>query len=473
MSAFEQLQKTADDDARYVAGTEKPNTDSNIETNPELEMVRDHLDDVEDRNATTIQILDDTVVATESRDLSEREYSLLRTTLKAITGVQPFKVIAQEDDNAVPNRQLALEGFKETLKKFWTYIKEQAKKFWNLLKRWWFKTFDISKRAKSRAEKLMDRADREYGVSVENEIAFKEIKKLAMNGRITDPTAIVKGLKDLEELVGELIASREADLFNEAAQDLTDKTTEIIEGIKSHADALTKARGEDARIERSDLSIKESDMDEFIQIVETIFARSDSSLVDHRDFGLDKADKYLKQYGEVGKVSFRHSNHFPGDKWVLAIDPTISRNTGPVIDLGTTIEGVRASRMLVASCLYGDKQYDAEPLVKVLSTSLISRGCESIVRMCEYVNEYRIAFERRDRFKERVIKDIDQVVNNITQDNDMTYVECDRLIRSFANAIVGLIRRRSDFETSLCAYSMSTSIAFLNYSELSLKQYTK
>lgn len=473
MSTIDDLQKQADDDVAHAVGSEQTNHDATIDTNTEIEMVRDHLDDVEDRNATTIQILDDTVIATESRDLSEREYSVLRTSLKALTGEHPFKRIAQESDDSVSNRQIALEGFKETLKKFWAYIKEQAKKFWNLLKRWWFKTFDISKRAKARAEKLIDRADREYGVSVENEISFKEIKKLAMNGRINDPAAIVKGLKDLELLTAELINTREADQFNDAAQDLTDKTAEIVEGIKSHADDLIKARGEDARIDRSDLGVRESDINEFIGIVETIFARSDSSLVNQQDFGLDKADKYLKQFAEPGKTSFKHSAHLPGDKWVLSISPAISRSTGPVIDLGTTIEGMRASRLLMASCLYGDKQYDADPLVKVLSTSAISRGCENIVRICEYINEYRGAFDRRDRFKERVIKDIDQVVNNLTQDNDMTYVECDRLIRSFANAIIGLIRRRSDFETSLCAYSMSTSIAFLNYSELSLKQYTK
>ena len=71
-----------------------------------------------------------------------------------------------------------------------------------------------------------------------------------------------------------------------------------------------------------------------------------------------------------------------------------------------------------------------------------------------------------------MIKEIDQTVNDVTGDNESSYSEVDRLIRSFANAVTGLIRRRSDFETNLCAYSMSTSVAFLNYSELSLKQYT-
>lgn len=473
MSTFAELQQIANDDVKVIIGSEKQSPDVTIETNAELDVARDHLDEIEDRNAATIDILTDTVVATESRDLTDRELKVLRTTLKALTGEKPIRHVALEDGEEKPlNRTLALEGFKDTLKKFWAYIKEQAKKFWNLLKRWWFKTFDISKRARVRAEKIMKDADNEYGVSADNDINFKEIKKLAINGRINDSAATLKGLKDLESIVFEFINSTTSERFNDTAQALTDKATVILNGIKSHADALIKARGEDGRVERADLSIRSSDLDDFNTIVEQVYAGADSDLVNHRDFGLDKADRYLKQYGEPDKTTYRHSEYLPGDKWILCVKPTL-KSSEHTVDITTTIDGLRASRLIVAPCLYADKQYDPDPLVKVLATTSISRGCESIIRICEYINEYRTSFDRRDRFKERVIKDIDQAVNDVSQENESAYAECDRVIRSFANAIVGLIRRRSDFETSLCAYSMTTSVAFLNYSELSLKQYTK
>ena len=70
-------------------------------------------------------------------------------------------------------------------------------------------------------------------------------------------------------------------------------------------------------------------------------------------------------------------------------------------------------------------------------------------------------------------KTLTQKINELSEDNESAYAECDRMIRSFANAIIGMIRRRTDFETSLCAYAVSSSVAFLNYAELSLKQYTK
>ncbi len=474
MSTFENLHQTADDDVRSIVGTDKPASDSTIDTNVDVEIARDHLDDIEERNATTIKILEDTVNATESKDLTDRELKILSTSLKAITGEKFIKSVAQESgDNRPSNRSIALEGFKETLKKFWNYIKEQVKKFWNLMKRWWLRTFDISKRAKSRAEKLMDKADNEYGTSVESEIHFREIKKLAINGRINDNIAMLKGIRDLEEVVFEFVNPQTTDRFNDTAEALSDKTIEMINGVKTLADEIISKRGENAQLGRNELSLRTVDLNTFTEIVERCFARTDSDLVDMHDFGMDKADKYLKQYSDNDKAIFRHSKYLPGDKWVLCVRPATKKELGHTVELTETIDALRRSRLVVAPCLYTDKQYDPDPAVKVLNTSTISRGCESIVKICEYVNEYRKAFERRDKFKERMIKDIDQAVNDVSEESNGAYSECDRLIRSFANAITGLLRRRTDFETSLCAYSMSTSVAFLNYSELSLKQYTK
>ena len=474
MSTFEDLQQTANDDVKVIVGDTKPSSDETIATNVDLDIARDHLDDVEERNSATIGIMDDTLIASESADISPRDMGILRVSLSAITGAKVIRPFAQEDvDNKISNRTIALEGFKETLKKFWNYIKEQVKKFWNILKRWWYKTFDISKRAKIRAKKLSDAADKEYGSSVENEIAFRDIKKLAIDGRINDPNAVVKGFKDLETIVHEFINASTTDRFNDTVEALSDKTTSIITGVKSLADTLIKARGEDHKLGRDELSIRTVDLDSFSEIVERCFAKTDTDVVNDDKFALDNAEKYLKQYAESDKAIFKHSAHLPGDKWILSVRPATKKEMGYTVDLVTTIEALRISRILVAPCRYSDKHYEPEPMVKVLGTTAISRACDSIANICEYINEYRVAFERRDKFKERIIKDIDQTVNELSEDNESAYAECDRMIRSFANAIIGMIRRRTDFETSLCAYAVSSSVAFLNYAELSLKQYTK
>ena len=481
MSQFAELSQIADDDVKVILGEEKKTNDLLIDQNPDVKALGEHLDEVEERNATTIELMKDTDIATESRELTEREFAVLRKSLKAITGTQTLQLPAMESGEAQSSRTIAMEGFKETLKKFWSYIKSALLKFWNMLKRWWFKTFDISKRALGRAKKLRDQADREYGVSTENTISFPEVKKLAMDGKYNDIPLILKGFKDLEEIVFEFIETRTSDKFNDTVEELSDQVTRIVNKIKAKADeqVSTNAHDQHYRVLRNSIVIDDSDLKPLNAVVSRVFASNESRLVNSDDFSkLNNSDKYLKQYGEAnnntGKDTFLHSALLPGDKWLLSVQPKqLLTNAGQgYVSANDSIDYIRRSRIVVADCRFAGKTYDADATVKVLQPTVISRGCESIIKICEYINEYRIAFEQREKFKDRVIKEIDQTVNDVTGDNESSYSEVDRLIRSFANAVTGLIRRRSDFETNLCAYSMSTSVAFLNYSELSLKQYT-
>ena len=148
-------------------------------------------------------------------------------------------------------------------------------------------------------------------------------------------------------------------------------------------------------------------------------------------------------------------------------------NLSGASQLPDVVEYVRRGKLIVTSCFYTDKKYDHGLQIRVLNPSLISRGCESVSKICDYVYEYRQAFEKRDKFKERIIKDIDRLIDEVIDDTENAYQEVDRSVRSFANAITGLIRRRADFETSLCSYAISTGVAFANYSEKSLKLYAK
>lgn len=479
MSTFAELQQIADNDVAVIVGTGKKVDEVTIGHNPDVSNMAEHLDQVEERNATTIELMRDTDIATESRQLSSKEFNVLRNSLKAITGTDLLKTPAMEDGEAKDSRNIAMEGFKETLKKFWSYIKTALSNFWNLLKRWWVRTFDISKRSLGRARKLQDQADREYGVSSENEIPFAEIKKLAINGKYTEIPAILKGFKDLEALVFEIVETRTSDKFNDTVELLSDHVTRIVTKMHSDAerDLAANASDENYRVSRKTIVLNDSDLKPLNDVIGEVFSSNDSALIDSEAFNFPNSDKYLKQYGEIGdmnkKDTFKHSQYLPGDKWILTIQPErlLSSNQG-FISANDSIEYIRRSRIVVADCNYAHKTYDGDTMVKTLQPTSISRGCESIIHICEYVNEYRLAFERREKFKDRVIKEIDQTINDVTSDTENAYSEIDRLVRSFANAVIGLIRRRSDFETNLCAYAIGASVAFLNYGELSLKQYT-
>ena len=96
MSQFAELTQIADDDVKVILGEEKKTNDLLIDQNPEVKALGEHLDEVEERNATTIELMKDTDIATESRELTEREFAVLRKSLKAITGTQALQLPAME-----------------------------------------------------------------------------------------------------------------------------------------------------------------------------------------------------------------------------------------------------------------------------------------------------------------------------------------------------------------------------------------
>lgn len=477
MSEFSKLIENADEDVKHIAVTENKTNDiqSLDNSHTEAEIVRDHLDEIEERNAVTIELLKDVDVATESRDLTPAEFNILKTSLRAITNSRVLKDVAMESSEGANLRPIAMEGIKDTLKKFWVFIKEQVKKFWTMLKQWWIKCFDISKRLKKRADNLIKEADDQYGSASENTMDFPEISKLAIAGKYNDPTAIVHGLKSLEDITADFINDNTSERFNETVEELSDKTTRVIENIYSEAkDVLSQVP--DQRIERDRIYISKDDITSIKTTLSKILTTADNDFIKDASFAsTGNEDKFKKLHGiESDKDRFTRSVNLPGDKWVLSVQPELATlsNTN-LSNLPDIIDYVRRSKLTIGSCFYNAKKYDSGLEVRVLNPSLISRGCESVSKICEYVFEYRQAFEKRDKFKERVIKDIDRLINEVTDEHENAYQEVDRTTRTFANSMVGLIRRRSDFETSLCSYAIATGVAFANYSEKSLKLYSK
>ena len=478
MSSFSALTNTADEDVAHIVGEHKQEstivTLQKIET--EAEIIANVLDDAEERNATTIEILHDTSVATESRDLSPAEYELLCRSLRAMTNQRVLKPVSQESGEKTNYRSIALEGIKDTLKKFWEFIKNSFRKFWDVIKRWWIKCFDISKRLKSRAKDVMEKADREYGSPVESNIVFPEITKLAMNGKFNEPSLILTGLKSLEGVVEEYVNDNSADRFNDTVEEVTDRTGKIIGDIYQRSREILEQNKGDVEyvIQRVEVPVSNDSLTLLKAACERVIASNNSDKVSSENFVMENVDKYKKQHGEPGDV-LKHSDLLPGDKWVLAVQPneaSWSTKAGTIYSLPDVVEMLRRSKVVVTGCRYTDKKYDASAEVRVLNTTTIGRGCESVINICEYVHEYRKSFELRDRFKERIIKDIDHLISETSEDDERAYQQVDRSVRTFANAVTGLIRRRSDFETSLCSYAVTTCVSFVNYCEQSLKQYS-
>lgn len=479
MSAFDNLSEIADNDVALVVGNtkEESSTEALENLTTEAQVVAETLDEAEERNATAIEVLHDTSCVMESRNLSAAEYELLSRSLRAITNTRALNTIALESaENDNTRRSMVLESIKDTLKKFWEYIKNAFKKFWAVIKRWWIKCFDISKRLKNRAQNVMDKADKEYGSPTNNTIPFSEASKLGVNGKFNEPAVLLNGLKNLEGIVGEYVNENTADRFNDTVEEVSDRTSSMINKIYEVSRTILEQYKDDPEyvIQRSEIPVDSDSLKALKLSCERVIASAESEKVSGTTFAMENAEKYRKQYAESGDT-MKHSDYLPGDKWILSVQPNAeSWETGnsKIYTLPDVVELLRRSKVVVASCRYNEKKYDQDQEARVLNTTTIGRGCESVIDICEKVFEYRKSFELRDRFKERVIKDIDRLVSETSESDERAYQQVDRSVRTFANAIVGLIRRRSDFETSLCSYAMTTCVSFVNYCEQSLKQYS-
>lgn len=469
MSIFSTLNDTADKDVVIILGQTKKNDETLIVNDADVKQVTEHLDDVEARFAATVDIMGETAVATESADLSAKDLTILRTSMKAIAGYDSMKTVAAESDDSVSRSSIALEGFKETLTRFWQYLKAQMVKFWNILKRWWIKTFDISKRLLGRAKKMRDKADKEYGSPQFNEIPFHEIKKLAVNGKFHEPNNIISGLSDIEELVDTLITRDRSDAFDDNVEDIANNTFSILTDLQDRIFAAQKNVPEGTRLGKMKLTVSDKLIADLRESISHGYTTNNSDLINLEDFDFSNSVKYKKMYAGEGDV-LQHSKPLPGDSWILSVTPpTPGENGRYITDL---IDDIRRSKLVIAPSSYGSKSYDPSMNVRTLLPSQISRGCDFIIRICENVFQHKVTFEARDRMKERIFKDIDNIVRQLSGEDATTFGELDRIVRGFSNAITGFIRRRSEFETNLCAYATGTSAAFLNYSELSLKQYS-
>lgn len=471
MSTFSSLMDIADNDVKVVVGeSDSKKEEALLVAGADLRAHVELLDDAESRNQTAIDIATDTEVAVESGDLSKADIKILNATLQVLTGNRRRAVIAHESVGEEDHRSLAQEAIKDTLKSFWKFIKDAVVKFYNILKTWWYKTFDISKRLKKRADKLYDRAEKETGFAQENDFIFSEAGRLAVEGKYNNPVEILQGVDKVEKICEEFLEPRTADQFNDTVQNLSDHVELVIGKIKTDTDLIIKTgqkTDENFKVDRGSIKLTTADIKRLLEIATNVSDANKSDLVNDSTLQIANQDKYMALYAEKTD-EFHHSAPLPGGKWIISVNPALSSNEPTVSE---AVESIRRARNIVADTTYTPRTYTGDLTVKTLPLSSISRGCENVSRICTIINEYKVAFERRDRFKDRIIADIDRLVKEHDEPSEQAFSEVDRAIRTFANSVSGLIRRRSDFETSLCAYATGVCLSFVNYSEASLKRY--
>ena len=181
------------------------------------------------------------VVAQESEGLTPQAAVMLGIALKNIVGKShASKIIATENYSSSRGaqreaKQIALEGIKETLKRFWDAIKAQLKKFYNKVKSFFVKVFSAARKLGERAKKIQQKANDTVGTIEEKSFSFGQTKTIAVDGKYNEAGSLTTGLNNIRKWIDGNITVKKSDDY----ENIIEKAQSAVEkAVKSLADFL-------------------------------------------------------------------------------------------------------------------------------------------------------------------------------------------------------------------------------------------
>lgn len=383
-------------------------------------------------------------VVTEGAGLDVASMKLLLTGMRRVAGRYGKHTVGRdvkmESINAgVSGRReqtrIQFESLKDTLKSAWEAIKAAFKKAWAKVKTWYIKTFDASKKLKSRAEKIRGRAETTNATIDKKTFTFSGAKLIAVDGRLKDASGFVTAMGAVKTLATDILNKVKADQVGTAAESLAgligDEVKKVEDGIAG------------------------------IQV----------SIVDKAGvagLGSDVPDAKVKaSLGESKEVTTKASTILPGDKIIVNVKGT----AGSGADVSAQIAAIRRTRTVFVNAKDKPKEVNAE--AQTLTTSQVASVCETVIDISETIFDFKKGWENRDKDQEKLIKAIDDSFRDISKESEDNDSSVSSRARSLASAATGLLRRDASFKASFVGYAMTTANTALSYCERSLAQHKK
>lgn len=382
-------------------------------------------------------------VVTEGAGLDAASMKLLLTGMRRVAGPRAKHLVGRDVkmesiSAGVSGRReqtrIQFENLKDTLKAAWEAIKAAFKKAWAKVKTWYIKTFDASKKLKARAEKIRNRAENSSATIDKKNFSFSGAKSIAIDGKVKDGGAFVTALGTIEDLADKILNTVKTDQVGDTAEKL--------------ATAIGDVDGE--RLKTVFKTLQE-------EIIKKVGVEG---------LGDSIADpKVRASFGEATEVRLESSAELPGGKIVVNI---VGK---PGADANSLLASIRRTRTVFSNAK--DKPKDVGGEVATLTTSQISKVCDSVVDIADKIFDFKKGWENRDKDQEKIIKTIDDAFRDVSKDNDENTSEQQRYARGLASAATGLLRRDASFKASFVGYAMTTSNVALSYCERSLAQHKK
>ena len=406
----------------------------------------DKLENEAEQTEEVAEVLEEDVA--QERALDPTAAKLLKLTFQNIVGKQYAgrTLPATESFNgsrseAREQTRIALEGVKETLRKFWEAIKAQFKKVYNKVKDWIVKTFSAAKKLSERAKKIQDKANSTVGTIEEKSFSFGQTKAIAVEGKYNEPGKLTTGLNDLRKVIVDTVKELKKDTVDSKIEDLV---TAIKNGFSGSGSSRVTADVAGLRT----------------AVQKTISGATLGAIT----ATVGDVTKYKAQFGDVADSNIEGVFGLPGSKAIIAVTYTGAQDT-----IESAVKALKGNKLLLAADKYNPRDV-AEGDVKTLTTSQIDKVCDDVIEIAESVYTFEKNWKENDKFVEKVQKEVDDSIKDFDQEENADSTD-QRHFRNFCNSAVGAIRRHSNFKANLCSYGVTTSNAFLNYAERSLAQH--
>lgn len=384
-------------------------------------------------------------VVTEGVGLDAASMKLLLTGMRQVAGRHGKHLVGQDVkmeaiSAGVSGRReqtsIQFENLKDTLKSAWAAIKAAFKKAWAKVKTWYVKTFDSSKKLKSRAEKIRSRAENTNATIDKKTFSFSAAKSIAVDGKVKDASGFVSAMGTVKTLAENVLSLVKSDQVGKAA------------------DALAELIGDDSAGNLADK----------LAGIQTLVVEKAGVA----GLGSDVPDAKVKaSLGDSKEVSTKASAILPGDKVVVNVKGTGAAKG----DVTALIAEIRRTRTVFVNAKDKPKEVGSE--VQTLTTSQVANVCETVIDIAETVFDFKKGWENRDSDQDKLIKSIDDAFREISKEKEDDTNKTARHARSLAAAATGLLRRDASFKASFVGYVMATSNVALSYCERSLAQHKK
>lgn len=374
-------------------------------------------------------------IKTESIDATALR--LVKLNMESVLGfdlIQAIKAgIKMEDGANTTQAKLIQESVNGVIRDFWQALKNSFNAIWARLKSWYITVTSASESLIKQANKIKSKAERITVAPTERKFEFKKYKAIHVGGKLSSPL-LRTGLKDLKVIVEQALNVRS-----------TNEVENFISGAENALEDFVKSSTA-ANVDSS-----------WVKRFSDLYTPSVGVKTDH------VIEPYVKEQiiFDEQNAEYKQTPTLPGNK-VIVYSSLKEASTLPMYEALALISARAANK--------DKRDYNEQAIqAETLHPAQISDICDTIIDLNEQISFYEKAWQRRDKFMNKVLKELDKSIERIDQE-DLQEGK-DKEYKKTTRAILAAIKRSNTYNASLLNMVLAVSAGSLSYCDASLAFY--